>query len=401
MQWWRERPAALRDAIGAIPLVVVYLLGQTPFADGTVPTGAVALILALVAGMTVRRRWPAVSYLLALAIVLGATTGLEYLVVASYSVVVYAERSRPVVVAGVSLLVTFAGFLRYWPVFVLDDVAGDLALIVGVTILPVVFGWSVRRARATAAELAERNLELERLREQEAQHAVQTERLRIARELHDVVAHHVSAMTVRARAGHHVAARDPQAATDALAFVAASGTSTLAAMGTFVGALRGTESDHGSEQLGPQPGLAGLAELVESFRGLGLVVDEEIQPLPDDLATALSLNVYRIVQEALTNVVRHGARRAGLAEGDDRRRPAPDRGGRQRPRPAAGPPAGSRPGRHGRAGRAAQRRCVARTEPGGGCRLVANLQIERVASTAETGDDAVATSDSRTRAVPS
>jgi signal transduction histidine kinase len=316
-------------------------------------------------------------------------------------VVVYAERSRPVVVAGVSLLVTFAGFLRYWPVFVLDDVAGDLALIVGVTILPVVFGWSVRRARATAAELAERNLELERLREQEAQHAVQTERLRIARELHDVVAHHVSAMTVRARAGHHVAARDPQAATDALAFVAASGTSTLAAMGTFVGALRGTESDHGAEQLGPQPGLAGLAELVESFRGLGLVVDEEIQPLPDDLATALSLNVYRIVQEALTNVVRHGAaERAWLkvtTVGDRLRIEVVDNG--------RGLPPDHRPG-HGLVGMA-ERAALHSGDvslgpsPGGGCRLEANLQIERVASTAETGDDAVATSDSRTRAVPS
>jgi signal transduction histidine kinase len=379
MQWWRAQPEALRDALGAIPLVLVFMVGQDPFSDGRSPVRAVAVILAIAVGMTVRRRWPVVTYALALSIVLTATTGLELLVVAGYSLVVYAERSRPVVVATVSTVVTFAGFLRYWPVFDLDEVAGDLALIVGITVLPVVFAWAVRRARTSAAELAERNRELERLRQQEAEHAVQTERLRIARELHDVVAHHVSAMTVRARAGHHVAARDPQAAADALAFIASSGTSTLAAMGTFVGALRGTEAREGSEPRSPQPGLADLSGLIESFRGLGLVVHEDIAPLPEDLASALSLNAYRIVQEALTNVVRHGAaERAWLRvaiEGDRLLIEVDDDG--------RGLPPGHRPG-HGLVGMSERAALHGGTTtigagPKGGCRVEVSLRLDRAA----------------------
>jgi signal transduction histidine kinase len=389
MQWWRTRPEALRDAVGAIPLVVVFLVGQDPFAPGGDVARAVAVILAITVGMTVRRRWPGVTYVLALGIVLGATTGLEFLVVAGYSVVVYPDRSRPILVATVSTVVTFAGFLRYWPTFDLDEVAGDLALIVGITILPVVFAWSVRRARLSAAELAERNLELERLREQEARHAVQTERLRIARELHDVVAHHVSAMTVRARAGHHVATRDPKAAADALAFIASSGTSTLAAMGTFVGALRGTETYDGSGGFVPQPDLVALPALVESFRTLGLVVHEEIAPLPDDLPAALSLNAFRIVQEALTNVVRHGAaERAWLRVTVDR-----DRIGIEVDDNGRGLPAGHRPG-HGLVGmteRAALHGGTATigASPRGGCRVEVTLRRDRAVAAPDAERSAV------------
>jgi signal transduction histidine kinase len=380
MQWWRSRPETLRDAIGAIPLVVVFVVGQGAFGPGRNPLVDGAVALAIVGGMTVRRRWPVVAYGLALAVVLGATTGLEFLVVAGYSLVVYAERSRPAAVASVSTVVTFLGFLRYWPAFDVDEVAGDLALIIAITVLPVVLARAVRSARHSAAELAERNLELERLREQEARHAVQTERLRIARELHDVVAHHVSAMTVRARAGHHVAARDPQAAADALAFVASSGTSTLAAMGTFVGALRGTDADDGPGGLVPQPGLGDLAGLIESFRGLGLVVHEDVGPLPRDLATALSLNAYRIVQEALTNVVRHGAaERAWLrvaVDGQHLHIEVDDNG--------RGLPPDHRPG-HGLVGmaeRAALHGGSATIGPSarGGCRVAVILELDRVAT---------------------
>jgi signal transduction histidine kinase len=378
MEWWKRLPETVRDAIGAVPLVVVYVVGQDPFSASGSPVGAVAVVLAIVGGTTVRRRWPVVTWALSLAVVLGATTGLEFLVVAGYSVVVYAERSRPVVVAVVSTVVTFLGYLRYWPVFDLDVVAGDLFLILAVSVLPVVLARAVRQARHSAAELVERNLELERLREQEAAHAVQTERLRIARELHDVVAHHVSAMTVRARAGLHVAAQDPQAATDALAFVAESGTSTLAAMGTFVGALRGSEPGDGPVPRTPQPGLDDLPALLESFRGVGLVVHEDVA-LPDTLPQALSLNAYRIVQEALTNVVRHAAaERAWLRVAVDGGRLAVevDDDGR-------GLPPDHRPG-HGLVGMAERAALHGGTvtvgaSPRGGCRVAVTLELERLA----------------------
>jgi signal transduction histidine kinase len=188
-------------------------------------------------------------------------------------------------------------------------VAPDLAIIAVVAIVPVLLGIGVRRYRSTTTELAARNAELVRLREQAAEHAVQTERLRIARELHDVVAHHVSAMTVRARAGHHVAASDPAAAVEALAYVAESGTSTLNSMRAFVGTLRDGQSGQTDDPTGvvPQPGVDEIPALLESLRGTGLVVHAELDDPPAWIGAALGLNVYRIVQEGLTNVIRHGA----------------------------------------------------------------------------------------------
>ncbi len=132
-------------------------------------------------------------------------------------------------------------------------------------------------------------------------------RFRIARELHDVVAHHVSAITVRARAGRHVAARDPRAAEDALAYIAEAGTQTLTAMGTLVGTLRSREVESGPGDLAPQPTLVDVGDLLESFRGAGLVVHDEIDVGAAIVSPALGLNAYRIVQEALTNAIRHGA----------------------------------------------------------------------------------------------
>jgi signal transduction histidine kinase len=163
-----------------------------------------------------------------------ATTGVEFLAIAGYTLAAHNPRARPVLVSVASALALTAGYLRYWPTLRLEDVAGDLILIAAVSVLPVVFGRAVRRARQTTGELKARNAELVELRGKAAEHAVEAERFRIARELHDVMAHHVSGMTVRARAGHHVAARDPQAATDALAYVADAGTEALTAMGTFV-----------------------------------------------------------------------------------------------------------------------------------------------------------------------
>lgn len=308
MGWWNRRSETARDAVGAIPLILIFVIAQQGFAGESAIRG-VLVISAIVLAMAVRRRSPVVSYLTALATVALAQTGLELLGVISYSLIVYEPRARPILVATVSALAATVGYLQYWPAFVLEDVAPDLAIIAVVAVLPVLLGRGVRRYRATTAELAARNAELVQLREQAAAHAVQTERLRIARELHDVVAHHVSAMTVRARAGHHVAATDPAAATEALAYVAESGTATLNSMRTFVGTLRdsGLEEDGDLSGADPQPGVHEVPALLETFRGTGLVVHAELDDPPPGIGPALGLNVYRIVQEGLTNVIRHGA----------------------------------------------------------------------------------------------
>ena len=296
-----------RDAVGAIPIVLVFVVAQQVFGAGGSLLRAVLIVVVIGAGLTVRRRWPRLAFAAALVVVAVATTGLEFLVVVSYTVVAYDRRAHPAVVGALSCVAMVVGYLHYWPAVVLDEIAGDLILIAALAVLPPVIGRMVRRARDTTAELTARNAELETMREREARHAVEAERFRIARELHDVVAHHVSAMTVRARAGHHVAARDPEAAEEALEYIAEAGTQTLKAMGAFVGTLRGVEASAGTGDLSPQPSLADLPDLLESFRRTGLVVHEDIERAPVDVPPAIGLNAFRIVQEGLTNAIRHGA----------------------------------------------------------------------------------------------
>ena len=305
MRWWRGRSEMVRDAVGAVPLVLVFIFAQQIYGDGGPLLRAVAIVLLMGAALTVRRRWPVLTFAAALLTVIAATTGLEFLTVASYTVVVYEPRARPAVVAAVSAVAMTLGYLRYWPVLELEAIAGDLILIAAIAVLPAALGRLVRESRQAKAELQSRNAELVKLREKEAAHAVEAERFRIARELHDVVAHHVSAMTVRARAGHHVAARDPQAAADALSYIARAGSQTLTAMGGFVGTLRG--EDAGRDGAAPQPGLRDIPDLLEAFRGTGLVVHADLDTDSATVAPALGLNAYRIVEEALTNAIRHGS----------------------------------------------------------------------------------------------
>ncbi len=266
---------------------------------------AVAVVVVMGVAVTVRRRWPFVTYVAALLTTAVASTGIEFLAVAGYTLAAYEPRARPAPVMAGSALALTVGFLQYWPSVAVEDIAGDVILIAATAVLPAVFGRAVRRARLTTAELEARNAELVELREVAAAHAVEAERFRIARELHDVVAHHVSAMTVRARAGRHVAARDPQAAADSLSYVAEAGTEALTAMGSLVGALRGENA--GTDHLVPQPGFAEIPTLLASFRRTDLIVDAEIDDPVGPIPPALGLNTYRIVQEGLTNALRHGA----------------------------------------------------------------------------------------------
>jgi signal transduction histidine kinase len=224
MSWWQRRSVTVRDAAGAVPIVLLFVLVEQISGDGRSLAHAIVVVLIMGLALGLRRRWPIVTFVTALLTVAVAMTGLVFLAVAGYTLVAYDARARPAVVAGVSALAATVGFMRWWPAFVLQDVAGDLAILAVVSVLPVVVGRAVRASRLWTAELETQNAELVALRGKTAEHAVQSERLRIARELHDVVAHHVSAITVRARAGHHVAPRDPQAAADALAYIAGAGT---------------------------------------------------------------------------------------------------------------------------------------------------------------------------------
>jgi signal transduction histidine kinase len=148
----------------------------------------------------------------------------------------------------------------------------------------------------------ERSALLARERVAEERRVLAEERARIARELHDVVAHRVSMMTVQAGAAKTVAVDDPQAAVAAMAAVEQAGREALSELRHLLGVLR---PDTESGGLGPQPGLADVPRLVEEFQAAGLDVSLTTNGLVAGLPAQVDLSAYRIVQEALTNVLKH------------------------------------------------------------------------------------------------
>jgi len=154
---------------------------------------------------------------------------------------------------------------------------------------------------------AERSAQLLRDQAAEARRIVTEERARIARELHDVVAHRVSLMTVQAGAAKAVAAEDPEGAREAMGAVEEAGRQALDELRHLLGVLR-PETD--TDGLGPQPSLADLPRLVEQVRGAGLDVSVTMDGLRTPLPARVELSAYRIVQEALTNVLKHAGPRA-------------------------------------------------------------------------------------------
>ncbi|WP_087930513.1 sensor histidine kinase [Streptomyces albireticuli] len=175
-----------------------------------------------------------------------------------------------------------------------------------------VLGDSMRTRRAYWAQLEERTGRLEKEREQQAKMAVTAERARIARELHDVVAHNVSVMVVQADGAAYVLDASPEQAKQALETISGTGRQALAEMRRLLGVLRTEEGAEGGEYV-PQPDVEQIGDLVEEVRGAGLPVDFQVEGAPRPLPSGVELTAYRIVQEALTNTRKHGGPDAGAS----------------------------------------------------------------------------------------
>jgi signal transduction histidine kinase len=191
-------------------------------------------------------------------------------------------------------------------------ILGDIFLTV-TFVLAWVLGDSLRTRRAYYAQLEERATRLEKEREAQTQIAAAAERARIARELHDVVAHNVSVMVVQADGAAYVLDSAPDQAKQALSTISGTGRQALAEMRRLLGVLRTGESGpdgasgrEGAGEYGPQPGVDQLSELIEQVRGAGLAVSFTIEGTPRPLPSSIELTAYRVVQEALTNSRKHG-----------------------------------------------------------------------------------------------
>jgi signal transduction histidine kinase len=175
-----------------------------------------------------------------------------------------------------------------------------------------VFGWTAaataigdarRSRRAYIFAVEERARRAEETREEEARRRVAEERLRIARELHDVVAHHIAVINVQAGAAAHVLPTRPEAVGPALAHIRRASDTALKELSAVVGVLRNAE---------PTRGLARLGELLDALAAAGLRVEHTQHGQARELPAVVDLAAYRIVQEALTNAQRHGTGTACL-----------------------------------------------------------------------------------------
>ena len=222
-------------------------------------------------------------------------------IVALYTVAAHCPRRTAIIAGGLALLV-LAVPISYrvhwsplnWHAFAL--VAGRYALLIAAWLL----GDNIGTRRAYVRAVEERAEQLEREHEANARRAAAEEQARIAREVHDVVAHNLSVIIVQATAGERVFADDPADAETALRTIGRTARTALDELRLVLGRIGEQEHD-----LAPQPTLQRLDILLEQVRAAGLAVDLEVKGERVELAPGLELSAYRIVQEALTNTLRH------------------------------------------------------------------------------------------------
>jgi signal transduction histidine kinase len=273
--------------------------------------GFPALICALVASALLLRRRP----LLALAVTLAGSVasmaqptipvsaGLVVVVCAAGLEICYLAATRPrrvsvtgVVMAGAGLVIPLLAGLSAGPLRDRSEGATVSVVTIAVTLVMIIawlIGNSIRQAQAQA----------ELRRTQAAGQAAMAERLRIARELHDIVAHSIGIIAIQAGSGRSVFDARPDEARDALAVIEATSRETLSGLRRMVTGLRRAEP--GQAPLGPAAGLAGIERLAATALAAGVRVDVDWRGSREPLPADIDLSAFRIIQEAVTNVVRH------------------------------------------------------------------------------------------------
>ena len=307
---WLRRHPTLVDGVLAAALL---LGGVGPaFAKGMFI--GIPLAFGLAVPVMFRRRYPVAAY--ATAVVAGgiqvalgirpAATDVAILILL-YTLAAYTPRRTSVWGLAVCLAGSAVAILRWISLTghgVLGWLIAGATLFAGPALLAWVLGDSMRYRRAYYASLEDRAARLEAERDAQAQIAAVAERARIARELHDVIAHNVSVMVVQADGASYALDADPGRAREALAAISATGRQALAEMRRLLGVLR-REEEGGAFERAPQPGIGELGELLDQARGAGLPVSFTVEGEPQPLPGGIALAAYRIVQESLTNTRKH------------------------------------------------------------------------------------------------
>ncbi|MGH1563199.1 sensor histidine kinase [Mumia sp. DW29H23] len=294
MQVQGVRRAAESSEVAARPLDDLGLLGP-------------ALLAVSGLALAVRRRWPVPVF------VTVASCSLAYyavdlpdgptwlaLFVALYTVTAYGDGRRSLLVAAAGIGVLSVGWLVAAADIEPKAALGWVFFRIGASVMSAALGESVRSRKVIAADAVERAELAERTREDEARARVDAERLRIAREVHDTVAHAIAIINVQAGVTAHVLDRRPERAKESLTAIEQTSAQALREIRTILGVLRADSDDRA-----PLVGIEGIDDLVAQARDAGLDVKTEAAPPPATLPSTVSAAVYRIVQESLTNVIRH------------------------------------------------------------------------------------------------
>ena len=352
----------------ALALVLTFVAMQYAWGDGYDEahrhrmTGLVTVVFLASAGLAWRRRYPlAVLWIVTVAMALTpddvARLTFYSCVIAAYSAAAYSPHRLPTLA---SLTVTIVLISRSGATgppnpyaYVAPTVPTQyVALFISAPLVVAAIG--LRTWKLRAAETHTRLTAVENARTEELYRAVEHERARIARELHDVVTHNVSVMVIQAGAARKIMDKSPARAREALLAVEAGGRAAMGELRNVMGLLTmdtgaGTSAAAGAEQgferaesegLAPQPGLDRLEALVGRVRGAGVPVELTVSGAPRPLSPGVELAAYRVVQEALTNTVKHASgadARVRVSYGDDELHvEVTDTGGRPGPAAANG-----------------------------------------------------------------
>lgn len=307
-----KRHPRIVDSAAALPLFIGSVLMASKLAPPEyMPTAiAVPLAFGLCAPVVIRRRFPAVAFALAAVVAFvqwlfdGYFTPADLVLFAAlYNVASRRGRVLAVTAAATVELGACLAIQRWWVPEIGTNAWTNMAPVTVLVVAVWIWGSSVRARRTYLAGLEERAVRAERERDSQAQIAAAAERARIAREMHDVVAHSLSVMVVQADGAGYALDTDTERARQALETVSSTGRTALTETRRLLGLLRAEDRE---QEYAPQPGMAQLTELVGHVRQAGLPVEFAVEGVPRELAEGMQLAAYRLVQEALTNTLKHG-----------------------------------------------------------------------------------------------
>jgi len=307
-------PALAQDVLLGLSVAVMQVQGNAvkPEEVGARPltdVGYLGYLLLAASGLVLvgRRRWPvpvfiatALASLTYYAVGFPDGPGWIGLFVAVYTVTAYGDGRRSLLVAGTGIAVLAAGWLVAAADIEPRAAIGWVFFRIAASVMAAALGESVRSRRAVAAEAQERARHAERTKEEEARSRVAAERLRIAREVHDTVAHAIAIINVQAGVTAYLLDKQPQRARETLVTIEQTSAQALREMRTILGVLRDCDDERA-----PHPGLARIDELVAVAREAGLDVEVDVPSAPQGLPSAVDHTAYRILQESITNVIRH------------------------------------------------------------------------------------------------